>query len=154
LTNAFSRYAALPCRTELVLLEHLTHIFDAHVYHPFLQRLHLRQWPRSIENALNMAYDVIMTLLHTYNQWCKAMKDIKQNHILPVFRCIQNSPEILQSIKDSEERQEAAKAAMRRENAPGTRPLDSTEMHLLEQATVSSRLPPRTKDKFRREQTI
>lgn len=137
-----------------MLLEHFTHIFDAHVYHPFLQGLHLGRWPRSVENALNVVYDVTMTLLHAYKQWCKAMKDIKQNHILPVLRSIQDSPEILQSIKASEARRDAAKAAMRRDNAPGSQPVDPTLLRRLEQAARPTQFPPRTKEKFRRELTV
>ena len=137
-----------------MLLEHLAHVFDGHVYHPFLQGFRARRWPRNVENVLNMAYDAIMSLLHTYKLWCKAMKDIKQIHILPTLRNIQNSPEILQSIKDSEARQDAAKAVMRHENAPGTQPLDPTLMHFLEQATRPIGLPAKTKDKFRRGRTV
>lgn len=153
LTTVF-RHTALPCRTELVLVEHLAHIFDAHVYHPFLLGTHLRQQPRSVENAVNLAYDSIMALLHKYKLWCNAMKDIKQNHIQPVLHCIQNSPEILQSIKDFEARQDAVKAVMRSDNAPGMQPLEPWAKLRLEQAARSKHIPPKTKDKFRREQTI
>lgn len=153
-TNNNCRYTTLPCRTELVLIEHLAHVFDAHVYHPFLLSTHQKRRPYNVENAVNLAYDAVMSLLHKYKVWCKAMKDIKQNHIQPTLRCIQNSPEILQSIRESEARQEAAKAVMRRANAPGAQLLDERARLILEQWNRSKRIPAKTKNKFRREQTV
>ncbi|KAK5045626.1 hypothetical protein LTR84_008995 [Exophiala bonariae] len=148
------KHTMLPCRTELVFVEHLAHIFDAHVYHPFLLSTHMERRLCYVETAVNLAYDAIMTLLHKYRLWCKAMKDVKQNHLQPVLHRIQNSPDILQSIRELEAQQEAAKAVMRREHTPGTQPLDARARLALEQTSRSKQIPAKTKTKFRREQTI
>lgn len=148
------RHTTLPCRTERRLLEHMTHIFNAYVYHPFLQSQQLKKWNTAVEDVVNGLYDDFMTLLHVYNMWCNAMKDIRQNHMLPILRRIQKSPDTIHEIKISEQSQDALKDVMRKKNAPGTQDIDAKTIHLLEQTGSHRQIPARAKETYRREHTI
>ncbi|KAJ9603103.1 hypothetical protein H2200_012398 [Cladophialophora chaetospira] len=130
-----SQYTVLPCRTEKSMLEELTHIFDAYVYHSFLELLALGQVDAEIEDAINGLYDVLMTLLHNYNRWMTAMQDLKQNHMQPYMKKIRKSPEIRRDIAEAEFVKMMAKASIGSPEAPGMQPADERTIQELNLST-------------------
>lgn len=144
-----------PCRAEKKIIEELTHLFDALVYHPFLRLLNVQNVQLQIQDRINEVYDALMSLLHSYSLWWSGMKDIKQKYMLPTLRRIQNSPETLLEIREFEEYKEAAKAAIGRPDAPGMRPADERVIRELNLATSRKpTIPTKSRDRYRREHTV
>ncbi|EXJ81723.1 hypothetical protein A1O1_07788 [Capronia coronata CBS 617.96] len=124
-------YTALPSGTERKALVHLARIFDAYVYHPFLQLLGFDSVDADVQNRTNELYDNIMKLLQSYGQWWKGMKSIRYDYMLPLMRRIRSSPEILREIKEFEKAKEAARAVIGNVDAPGMQPVDRSVLRQL-----------------------
>jgi hypothetical protein len=145
----------MPCPTERKMLEHLTQLFDAYVYNNFLELLHQGEVPVAVEVGLNNLYNIMMTLLHSYNVWVQGMLDIRQNYMKPLMNRIKDSPAILREIVEQESSQEAVKAAIGRPEEPDAPPVDKRTIKELN--LISSRrplLPPKLKSRYRREHTV
>ena len=103
-------HLSCPSHTELRLLDQLLLVFDAYVYHPYLQ-LSLqdaRTFESNVENAVHSVYDVLMTLLATYQKWLRVMRDLKTRYMAPIMRRIQDSPWIQREIEQMESAYETA----------------------------------------------
>ncbi|KIX96340.1 uncharacterized protein Z520_08118 [Fonsecaea multimorphosa CBS 102226] len=149
-------YAALPCRTEQTMLEELAHVFDAYVYHPFLRLLGIEDVDIDVQEAINSLYDVLMTLLHDYAMWMSAMKDIAVNHMQPLMRTIRKCPQALEEIFKAESLGETVKASIGDSEAPGMQPADERVIRELNLSTSRRRppIPPRSRQRYRREHTV
>lgn len=118
MANYFASYTSPPSGTERKAFIYLTHLFDAYVYHPFLQLLDIYNVDLDIQNRINELYDAVMKNLYNYGQWWKGMKSIRHDYMLPLMRRIRGSQEILHGIKDFEKVKEAAKAVICNPEAP------------------------------------
>ncbi|KAK5189872.1 hypothetical protein LTR99_004145 [Exophiala xenobiotica] len=149
-------YTALPCRTEQKLLEELAHLFDAYVYHPFLELLAVEDVDRATEDRINELYDAVMSLLANYKIWCRGMIDIKETYMVPTRLAIRNSPKVMQEIMETEASKAAARAAIGTPEAPGMQPADERLIQELN-LSISRRqwtIPPRNRRRYRREHTV
>lgn len=103
-----------------------------------------------------MLYDAIMTLINNYNLWWKGMKDIRQNHMLPLMRRIRTSPDTIRKIAEMEHLTTAARAMIASSEAPGMQPADEGIVEELNRSADRRRMaiPPRTKQRYRRQHTV
>ncbi|EXJ69621.1 uncharacterized protein A1O5_07657 [Cladophialophora psammophila CBS 110553] len=149
-------YTALPCRTEKMILEDLTHVFDSYVYHPFLQLLGIEDVDIDVQDAVNSLYDVLMSLLHNYALWMNGMRDIQVNHMRPLMRRIRTSPRILEEIVEAEHLGETVKASIGSPEAPGMQAADERVIQELGLSTSRRRaaIPARVRQRYRREHTV
>ena len=154
--DCLSRYISLPCRAEKDLLEEITHLFDAYVYNCFLELCSLGEIDGEIEDAINVAYDILMTLLRNYSMWMEGMKNLKENHLQPLLRRIKVSPETLRGIAEAEFVKAMAKASIESSEAPGMQPADERTIQELNLSTRSRHglLPRRATSRYRREHTV
>src|ERR1700742_866686 len=97
-------------------------MFDAYVYSSFLALLALGEVDGGIQDAMSRVYDVLMTLLHSYNLWMSGMKSLRESHMQPLMRRIRKSPETLREIAEAEFVKAMAQASIRSPGAPGIQP--------------------------------
>ena len=138
------------------MLEELLHVFDAYVYHPFLELSTLNEIDSEIEAGLNELYDTLMGLFHNYNLWMRAMEDLKDNHVHLILRRIRRSPEVLREIAEAGFAKAMATASIGRPEGPGMQPADERTVQELNLST-SRRLAPiprRVRSRYRREHTV
>jgi hypothetical protein len=109
-----------------------------------------------IQTGIDQVYDILMTLLHTYNMWLKGMKMLKEQHMLPLLSRINSSLEVRQQIRTSESAIELAKAQSGSPEAPGMSPADERTTQELNLSTSRrcAPMPRRVRSRYRREHTV
>ena len=146
----------MPSRHELALLESVVRLFDARVYHEFLEVSDLDVVDRETAKLLNELYDKLMTWLHYYKGWCGGMKELKDIYVQPLIKQFSQSDEAQEEFNNFQERINSARAVL---NKPADDTVELTAK-MVRNLNLSARKPgpetelKRSRTKYKREHTL
>ena len=124
------------------------------MYDPFLQLLAVQDINDALQNMMNELYNVLMSLLSKYTLWWNGMKDLTKGYMLPTLQAMRHGPEVLQQVTSMEESISAARAAVRKPQAPDMHISENQAVEALGLAGTQWAIPPRSKRRYRREHTL
>ena len=163
------KHLSLPSLTGHSLHSDLLPVFDAYIYSPYL---HLPRHHFSLAGStrINELYDALNTLINTSSTWLRTIGRLKEQHMTPILRRIQDSSWVQTEITQMEDALEACNrmnskpiskvvgSVVGAEQVKGAEKLaerrSKSSMAMKERRRVMVKAQTRTRTRVRREHTL
>lgn len=147
---------ALPSRRELDFVDSLVLTYSAHVYDEFVFSVSANAVDRTISGLIHDIYNILMTWLQSYKQWCNGMKELRYRYMKPLIHQFTRQLEAQRDFVDFQDRLDRARKTLRK-------PVDSNgdlSDKMVQTLNLSARRPgpatssKRTRTRYKREHTL